>query len=112
MSLRGSKKYAEDEGVVLSVTIEQNAGPQPWHEDALFWRNVEGLTVRKCAEACGVSFGRMQRFLNPESKRKAKVRQARMDRERRHADPKAMEQRRTYSRRYAQFKAPGREKKC
>lgn len=102
---RRNEKGAIDEDDIINA-IEPHPtpgiGPQPWHADALYFRHEEGLTVRECARMCGVSFGRMQRFLNPESKRRMKMKQAVRERHLRHTDPEYAQQSRDYHRRYSQ----------
>ena len=104
------RKHPSDWQEPIAVEVLTTAGPQPWHAEALRLRYEEGLTVRQCAAACGVGFSPMQRFLNPESKAKAKKRQAKWERERRRTDPAYAEKTRTYVRKYMQLAAPGRWK--
>ncbi len=80
----------------------KGVGPQDWHEYALYFRHEEGLTVRKCAEECEVSFGAMQKFLNPESKRRAKKKQSEKQALKRRNDPEYAKKIRDYNRRYGQ----------
>lgn len=84
------------------------AGPQPWHEIATWLREECGLTVRQCAAECGVGFGPMQRFLNPESKAKAKARQGATEKAKRRNDPDWAQASRDYRRKYVQAKRSGR----
>ncbi len=108
--MRRGRKFADPADEPLTPTPLTTAGPQPWHKEALRLRYEEGHTVRTCARYVGVSFGRMQRFLNPESKAKAKARAIVWERERRHADPQYAKKVRSYVRRYMQIRAPERWK--
>lgn len=96
--------YVSPEDIANAITPGKTpgVGPQPWHEDALDYRHIMGLTVRECARLCGVSFGAMQKFLNPESKRRQKMRQAERAREARHSDQEYAQRSRDYRRRYLQ----------
>lgn len=79
-------------------------GPQPWHEVATWLREECGLTVRQCAVECGVGFGPMQRFLNPESKARQKARQNEAEKAKCRTDPEYAQKWRDYRRRYHQAK--------
>lgn len=109
MTRLGGRKYPSDWDAPLEVEVQTNHGPQPWHAKARKLR-MRGETVRDCAKMCGVSFGRMQRFLNPDSKKKAKKRQSAWAKERRANDPEYAEKMRSYIRRYMQLSSGGRRK--
>ena len=103
------RKYVNPNDAPLTPTPLTTAGPQEWHPWALDLRH-QGYTVRGVARELGLSFGRVQRFLNPQSKRDQKIRQAERDKERRHNDPEYADKSRDYVRRYMQHRAPERWK--
>jgi hypothetical protein len=78
-------------------------GPPPWHKDAIYLREEEGLSLRAVAKLCGVSYSPVQRLFNPESARRQKIAQAKRDLHRRHHDPEYRDQSREYRRKYQQF---------
>jgi hypothetical protein len=83
------------------------AGPQPWHPkcDAL---RAQGFSIREISRAIGITFSRIQKYLNPESKAKAKARMLERERERMASDPEYAERMTNYRRRYMQHRAPER----
>lgn len=91
----------EDKDNPVSPVKMTTAGPQPWHADVIYLREEEGLSIRECARLCGVTFSRVQKFLNPVSKAKAKARHNEWDRKRRATDPEYAQESRDYRRRYA-----------
>jgi hypothetical protein len=91
----------------LVVTPMTTAGPQPWHAEALKLRKKEWY-VREIAEHLGKGFGSVQRFLNQESKRRQKIRQAEYEKKRRVEDPEYDARMRDYNRRFMQHQAPKR----
>lgn len=100
--MNGSFKYpVADAANALVVEPLTTAGPQPWHARALEMRR-NGMFVREIAKNLGVGFGPVQRFLNPDSKRRQKEQQAEYERQRRANDPQYAEKTRHYVRRYMQ----------
>ncbi len=106
---KGWRKNPADWDQPLEVEVLTTAGPQPWHEECLRLR-AEGMTIRAVAAELGLTFSRVQKFLNPASKAKNKARQAARAKERRHSDPDYAEKQRSYVRRYMQLASGGRNK--
>lgn len=96
-------KYPEfDSSNPLKVEPLTTAGPQPWHADADILRQG-GMTVRAIARELKKGFGPVQRYLNPESKRRQKELQAEYERDRRKHSPTYAQKTRDYIRRYMQM---------
>lgn len=104
------KKYVNPNDEPLNPEPLTTAGPQPWHAEALRLR-AAGWLVREIAQKLGKGKSAVQRFLNPDSKAKAKARQNERDKERRYGEPEYLERTNSYRRRYMQYRAPERWKK-
>lgn len=104
------RKYANPDDKPLHPTPMTTAGPQPWHAECIRLRKEEGKLLREIALILGIGKGRIQKFMNPKSKRKAKIRGAKYDKDRRHTDPQYAEKSRDYVRRFMQHNAPKRWK--
>jgi predicted transcriptional regulator len=110
---RGWRKHAKDlVEPILEPTPLDWAAIEAWHAKARYLRDTTDMTIRQIAAEVGSTFGPVQRFLNPESKRKGKIRQAEREREKRHTDPEHAEKTRTYVRRFMHHRARKARSEC
>lgn len=103
---RGNR-YRNPNDKPLKVTPMTTAGPQEWHEECRRMRD-DGYTMREIGEFLGVTKSRVQKFLNPESRRRSKLKQTKKEKLKRHKDKTYAKKVRDYNRRYAQLRAPER----
>lgn len=105
MTAKGARKYPEDRLTPLKVTPLNWDEIEAWHAKARHLRDTTDMTIRQIAAEVGRTFGPVQRFLNPESRRKMKDRQKELEQQRRRTDPQYATKVRTYVRKYMQLRA-------
>lgn len=96
---KGWLKFESDKKEPLVVTPLDWDVIEQWHAKAFELRS-QGYLLREIAVEVGRHKGSVQRLLNPDSRRKQKIRQAQREKEKRDSDPNYAEKIRTYVRKY------------